>query len=151
MASEDVSQVRRHPPPQPAVLRGHHFRPAADRENYFDLGVQQKVGDHLTLGVDGYLRRDKNLIDEGQFGAPIILTPFNYAKGKIQGVEFSSTYNSGPFSAYANFAMTKGQGEDIVSSQFNFDPGDLAFIQNHFIYLDHDEHYSGFARRHLPL
>ena len=140
VASEDVSKFVG-TTAQPAVLQD--TTPYADRENYFDLGVQQKLGDHLTLGVDGYLRRDKNLIDEGQFGAPIILTPFNYAKGRIQGVEFSSTYNSGPFSAYANFAMTKGQGEDIVSSQFNFDPGDLAYIQNHFIYLDHDEHYSG--------
>ncbi len=126
---------------QPALLTD--TTPYADRENYFDLGVQQKFGPHFTFGVDGYLRRDKNLIDEGQFGAPIILTPFNYAKGKIQGVEFSGAYAEGPFTAYANFAITKGQGEDIVSSQFNFDPGDLAYIQNHFIYLDHDEHYSG--------
>ncbi len=140
VASEDVSKFVG-TTAQPAVLQD--TTPYADRENYFDLGVQQKLSDHLTVGIDGYLRRDKNLIDEGQFGAPIILTPFNYAKGKIQGVEFSSTYANGPFSAYANFAITKGQGEDIVSSQFNFDPGDLAYIANHFIYLDHDEHYSG--------
>jgi outer membrane receptor protein involved in Fe transport len=139
VASEDVVKFLG-TTAQPAVLQD--TTPYADRENYFDLGVQQKVGSHLTLGVDGYLRRDKNLIDEGQFGAPIILTPFNYARGKIQGVEFSATYNAGPFSAYANFAETKGQGENIVSSQFNFDPGDLAYIQNHYIYLDHDEHYS---------
>ncbi len=30
-----------------------------------------------------------HLIDEGQFGAPIILTPFNYRYGRQYGAEFS--------------------------------------------------------------
>ncbi|HEX3887893.1 MAG TPA: TonB-dependent receptor [Phenylobacterium sp.] len=112
--------------------------PRSERDNYFDVGVQQKVGGFI-VGVDAYDKEAKNLIDEGQFGAPIILTPFNYAQGFARGVELSANYVAGPFSAYGNLAFAKAQGKNIVSSQFNFDPGDLAFIQNNFIYLDHDQ------------
>jgi outer membrane receptor protein involved in Fe transport len=115
--------------------------PRSERDNYFDVGAQQKIG-ALTLGVDAYYKKAKNLIDEGQFGAPIILTPFNYAQGYAKGVEFSGNYVNGPFTAYANLAISQAKGKDIVSSQFNFDPGDLAYIQNHFIYLDHDQTYT---------
>ncbi|HTK35638.1 MAG TPA: TonB-dependent receptor [Caulobacteraceae bacterium] len=119
--------------------------PFAERQHYFDVGAQQKIGSHLTLGIDGFYRISKNLVDEGQFGAPIILTPFNYADGKIQGVELSATYDDGALSAYANFAAQKAQGRDIVSSQFNFDPADLAYIKTHYIYLDHDQTYTASA------
>ena len=122
--------------------------PYAERQNYYDLGVQQKfhgVLSGLTLGLDTYYRTSHNLIDEGQFGAPIILTPFNYSRGTIKGVEFSASYNNGPLSTYANFTAEKAQGQNIVSSQFSFDPGDLAYIAGHPIYLDHDQTYTASA------
>jgi outer membrane receptor protein involved in Fe transport len=115
--------------------------PRSERDNYYDVGAQQRLG-HLTLGVDGYWRDATNLIDEGQFGAPIILTPFNYSQGRIRGIEFSGTYAQGPFSAWANLSISKAQGKDIVSSQFNFSQQELAYIANHFIYLDHDQTYT---------
>ena len=121
--------------------------PFAERTNYYDVGVQQRIDavPGLTVGVDSYYRQSHNLIDEGQFGAPIILTPFNYREGVIKGVEFNANYTHGPWLAYANFAVAKAQGKDIVSSQFSFDPGDLAYIKNHYIYLDHDQTYTGSA------
>jgi outer membrane receptor protein involved in Fe transport len=115
--------------------------PRSERDNYFDLGMSQKLG-ALTLGVDAYYKKAKNLLDEGQFGAPIILTPFNYAEGYAKGVEFSANYASGPLTAYANLAISQAKGKDIISSQFNFDPADLAYIANHYIYLDHDQTYT---------
>ncbi|HZV09894.1 MAG TPA: TonB-dependent receptor, partial [Novosphingobium sp.] len=119
--------------------------PFAERQQYFDAGIQQQVARGLMLGMDGYYRISTNLIDEGQFGAPIILTPFNYQKGRIRGVNFYANYNRGPWSAYANFAMSKAEGENIVSSQFSFGSDDLAYIRNHYIYLDHDQTYTGSA------
>jgi outer membrane receptor for ferrienterochelin and colicins len=118
--------------------------PASERDNYFDVGVQQKIG-RLSLGIDTYYKKAKNLVDEGQFGAPIILTPFNYREGYAKGVEFSGAYAAGGFSAYANFAVSQAKGKDIVSSQFNFDPADLAYIHSHYIFLDHDQTYTGSA------
>ena len=52
----------------------------------------------------------------------------------------------GPFTAYGNLsALEHATGEDIVSSQFDFDPGDLAYIENNFIHLDHEQALSGSA------
>ena len=66
-----------------------------------------------------------------------VWTPFNYQKGYIRGVEFSSNVAKGPFSAYVNLALNKAQGKTIDSAQANFDPGDLAYIATNYIYLDH--------------
>jgi outer membrane receptor protein involved in Fe transport len=114
--------------------------PKAERANYFDAGVSQKFGDAFTLGIDSYYKLSKDLIDEGQFGAPIILTPFNYKHGKQYGIEFTGDYTSDTLLAYANVALVHAEGKDIVSSQFQFDPGDLAYIQDHFIHLDHEQY-----------
>ncbi|HLZ66468.1 MAG TPA: TonB-dependent receptor [Aliidongia sp.] len=114
----------------------------AEKANYFDVGVSQTLLPGLTLGLDAYYKNDRNLIDEGQFGAPIILTPFDYAQGRQYGAELSATYRHGPLTAYGNFAANLAEGRDIVSSQFSFTPDDLAFIRNHFIHLDHDQTYS---------
>ena len=117
----------------------------AEKANYFDLGVSQKLLPGLTVGLDTYYKNARNLIDEGQFGAPIILTPFNYASGRQYGAELSASYQQGPWTAYGNFAASSAEGKDIVSSQFSFSPDDLAFIAQHHIHLDHDQTYSASA------
>lgn len=116
--------------------------PRSERDDYFDLGVEQKFANGLTLGADAYYKSASNLVDEGQFGAPIILTPFNYRDGYAKGVELSANYVNGPLNAYANLAVSEAKGRDIVSSQFNFNPAELAYIRDHFIYLDHDQTYT---------
>ena len=119
--------------------------PYSERANYFDVGVSQRISHDLTAGIDTYYKTSRNLVDEGQFGAPIIETPFNYRSGRQYGVELTASYNHGPLTTYANFAYAKNRGRDIVTSQFNFDPAQLAYIQTHFIYLDHDQTYSASA------
>jgi len=116
--------------------------PSAERANYFDVGAEQKVSRDLTLTVDSYYKLSTNLIDEGQFGAPIILTPFNYARGTQYGVEFTASYNSGPLTTYANFAYSKAQGLGFDSSQFAFSQAALDYSATHDIFLDHDETYA---------
>jgi outer membrane receptor for Fe3+-dicitrate len=58
-------------------------------------------------------------------------------------VEFSGSYTAGGFSTYANVAYSVAQGEDWNSAQFLFDPADLAYVKNHWIYLDHDQRVTG--------
>jgi outer membrane receptor for ferrienterochelin and colicins len=116
--------------------------PRSERDDYYDIGVEKKVAVGLTVGADAYYKKAKNLIDEGQFGAPIILTPFNYAEGYAEGVELSANYAHGPLSAYANLAWSRAEGRNIVTSQFNFAPAVLAYIQQHYIHLDHDQTYT---------
>ena len=114
----------------------------AERTNYFDVGITHIFAPGLTIGLDAYYKDIKNLLDEGQFGQALILTPFNYANGYAEGVELSATYNSGPWSAYANFAVAKAKGKNIISGQSLFGVDELAYIADHFIYLDHDQRYS---------
>jgi len=120
-------------------LSGQNDVPFAQRDNYYDLGVQQRIDSHLVLGVDAYHRVARYLLDEGQFGAPIILTPFNYKYGRNTGIEFTANYQNGPFTAYANLAVAEAKGQMIVSSQFNFSPEDRAYVADHFIYVDHNQ------------
>ncbi|MDB6102367.1 MAG: TonB-dependent receptor, partial [Gammaproteobacteria bacterium] len=117
----------------------------AEKSNYYDVGVQQKLTSELTVGVDSYYKQATNLVDEGQFGAPIILTPFNYAHGQVYGVELTGNYTVGHFQSYANFAIQRAIGKGIVSGQFNFSPDDLAWIANHYIHLDHEEQVTASA------
>ena len=118
--------------------------PLSERSHYFDVGVEQKLGP-LTVSLDAYYRTVRNLLDEGQFGSPIVLTPFNYARGYARGAELSASYARGPFSAYANLAVSKVQGRGIVTAQANFDPADLAYIRDHWIYVDHDQRVTASA------
>ena len=121
----------------PGVTTDH--TPKAERADYYDIGVNQVVADGLTVGLDTYDKQSHNLIDEGQFGAPIILTPFNYQTGRQYGVELTGTYVSGAFSAYANAAYERAAGKNIVTSEFNFSADDLAYIATHYIPLDHEQ------------
>jgi outer membrane receptor for ferrienterochelin and colicins len=120
--------------------------PIAERANYYDLGVQQKLLDKtLTLGVDSFYEQAQHLIDEGQFGAPIILTPFNYRYGLIGGVEFTANYSVDNFAAYFNSAWQAAHGKDVESAQFNFDQAALAYIASNYIHLDHEGRVSASA------
>ena len=117
----------------------------AERSNYFDAGISQKLAPGWQAGVDGYYKQAKNQLDDGLFGQTLILSAFNYAKGKVYGVEFTTSYATGGFSTYANVAYSVAQGEDWSSAQFLFSPADLAYVQNHWIYLDHDQRVTGTA------
>jgi outer membrane receptor for ferrienterochelin and colicin len=115
----------------------------AERANYFDAGISQILTKHLQLGVDGYYKYAQEQLDDGLFGQSQILSAFNYAKGRVYGVEGTASYNLGAFSTYANFAYSVAQGQNWSSAQFLFDQASLAYVQNHWIYLDHDQEFSG--------
>jgi outer membrane receptor protein involved in Fe transport len=114
----------------------------AEREHYFDAGVEQRLKGGIKLAIDAYYKRKQNLLDEGQFGSALILSPFNYAKGYAWGVELSANYTHGPLDLYANLARGQEKGKDIVSSQYFFAPSELAYIQNHYIFTDHSQKWS---------
>jgi hypothetical protein len=120
--------------------------PVAERAHYYDFGVQQKLlAQSVTLGIDAYGQTAQHMIDEGQFGAPIILTPFNYRYGRIGGIEFSGNYSMNALSAYANLAFQSAKGKGVESSQFNFSAEELAYLENNYIHLDHEERVSASA------
>jgi outer membrane receptor protein involved in Fe transport len=114
----------------------------AEREHYFDAGVEQRFNGGFKLAVDAYYKIKRNLLDEGQFGSALILSPFNYAKGYAWGVELSGNYTHGPIDLYANLARGQEKGKDIVSSQYFFAPEELAYIANNYIFTDHSQNWT---------
>ncbi|BDU19781.1 TonB-dependent receptor [Dyella sp. GSA-30] len=110
----------------------------SERSDYYDAGVSQNIGP-LTLGLDAYYRKVSRLQDEGQFGAALVYSNFNYEFGRIRGVEFTANFDQGPVSAYFNMAYNRAMGKRIITGQYNFSPDDLAYIYNNYIHLDHDQ------------
>jgi outer membrane receptor protein involved in Fe transport len=119
--------------------------PTVERDHLFDAGVTQEVMPGLNFGIDSYYKKAADLIDEGQFGPALIFETFNYAKGRVWGVEFTSSYNHENFYAYENFAYSVAQGTDVESGQFNFTPEELKFIGSHYVFLDHDQTFTNSA------
>jgi outer membrane receptor protein involved in Fe transport len=114
----------------------------AERTHYFDVGLSHQFGRNLTFTADAYYKRIANLLDEGQFGQALILSPFNYEKGFAKGLELSTVYNTAQWGSFLNVTLQKAQGRNIVSGQALFGPDELAYIANHYIYVDHDQTYS---------
>jgi outer membrane receptor protein involved in Fe transport/opacity protein-like surface antigen len=137
-----------------------------ERSHYFDAGVVQNIPfgcshpaakdcTDLDLGVDAYYKLATDLIDNGVFGQALVLSAFNYAKGIVEGAEFSAKFHSGNFQAYANLALGFEKGTDVVSNQFLFDNvtplADLGgqtlrqYVDSHWIFTDHTQIATGSA------
>jgi outer membrane receptor protein involved in Fe transport len=147
-----------------------------ERAHVFDVGVNQVFSrgcapmpngyftkaaavnrecEALELGVDAYYKKARDLLDDGQFGAALVLSGFNYEKAYNKGVEFSAKYRNGPFQAYGNVAWAVQKGINIISNQFLIDnttPLDtlggltrFQYIQTHYIFTDHTQIWTGSA------
>src|SRR6266849_2933721 len=111
----------------------------AERDHYFDVGVSQKILDGFTAGIDAYYKYARNLIDIGQFGAPIIFTPFNYHMGRNLGVELTASYTSGNVTLYGNVALAYQKAKGIASAQFHFSQEELDYLNTHTFQTDHSQ------------
>ncbi len=119
--------------------------PTVERDHLFDVGATQEIVPGLNVGIDSYYKKAADLIDEGQFGPALIFETFNYAKGRVWGVEFTGSYTHENFYAYNNFAYSVAQGTQVESGQFNFAPDELKYISSHYIFLDHDQTFTNSA------
>jgi hypothetical protein len=111
----------------------------AERAHYLDAGITQQIVPGLKVGLDGYYKQSLYHLDEGQFGAPTFLTPFNYHTATNVGIELTASYAAGGFSAYGNVAAAQQVAKGIVSAQALFDAEDLAYIHDHYIVTDHSQ------------
>jgi opacity protein-like surface antigen len=117
----------------------------SERAHYFDVGVTQKIAEGFNVGIDGFYKSSHSTLDEGQFGQALILSSFNYKRGEIYGGEITSSYDQGPFSVYLNAGYEWARGTQVSSGQFLFDPDEIAYISNHWVFLDHDQRFTGSA------
>jgi len=122
---------------QPEVALNSPVLP--ERSHVFDVGVVQKMYPipGLEVGVDGYYKIARDLLDDGQFGAAYVLNGFNYERGENIGLELKATYNNGNFRAWGNVAWAKQIATNVVSNQFLFAQDEINYIATHYIYTDH--------------
>src|ERR1035437_2332166 len=116
-----------------------------ERAHYFDAGIVQRITPQLEVGLDAYCKISRDLLDDGQFGAALILSGFNYEKAYNSGVELSATYKDGNFSAYGNLAWARQVATNIISNQYLFGADELAYIASNYINTDHAQQWTGSA------
>jgi outer membrane receptor for ferrienterochelin and colicin len=116
-----------------------------EKSHYFDIGMDRKITRGFKIGLDGYYKIAKDQIDDGQFGAANISSPYNYREGSMYGAELSADYVRGPLSAFLNFSASDSWGKGIVSSQFEFDADELAGINRESVRFDQQQFYTGSA------
>ncbi len=112
--------------------------PLTEDDWEWDIGVVQKLLPGLTVSLDGFYEYTRHYLDAGQFGSVPLFAPFNYHHGNVWGAEASFDYKVGDFSAYSNVTLARNYETGVATGQFNFsDPGELAYIDSHYIVLDH--------------
>ncbi|OYO31475.1 TonB-dependent receptor [Janthinobacterium sp. PC23-8] len=121
----------------PAIATSDNVK--AERTHYYDIGISHQLNSRLTLTADVYYKKITNLLDEGQFGQALILTPFNYAEGYAKGLELSAIYSEKDWGMFLNASTQKAQGRNINSGQSLFGTDEIAYIKNNYVFLDHDQ------------
>jgi outer membrane receptor protein involved in Fe transport len=122
-----------------------------ERSHYFDAGFTQMLAPGLEIGVDGYYKIAKDLIDDGQFGQAYVLTSFNYAKGENEGVEFKLKYSKDGVLVYGNLAYARQVASQFVSNQYLIGADDYIFGLTHFIPTDHSQTLTASAGISYPI
>jgi outer membrane receptor protein involved in Fe transport len=116
-----------------------------ERSHYFDAGIDQTVLPGLDMGIDAYYKMAKDMLDDGQFGAAVVLTQFNYARGYSEGGEFKIKYHNGGFTAYGSFAYNITRAIDVETNQYLFDVATYQYLQNNYHYTDDMQRMTGSA------
>jgi opacity protein-like surface antigen/outer membrane receptor protein involved in Fe transport len=114
-----------------------------ERSSVYDVGVVQKVLPGLELGADAYLKMTRDQINQGQFGAALVLNGFQYESGQNTGIELKAVYTDGDLRAYANLAWAKQLGNNVVTNQYLLDADEFAYTRNNWVYADHSQLWTG--------
>ncbi|HTO63120.1 MAG TPA: TonB-dependent receptor [Bradyrhizobium sp.] len=123
----------------PAITQNDPVLP--ERAHVFDAGVDQRIWPipGLEVGLDGYVKIARDLLDDGQFGAAYVLSGFNYDKANNVGLELKASYTNGPLKLYGNVAWARQIGTNIVSNQYLFAQDEFAYIATNYIPTDHSQ------------
>jgi hypothetical protein len=111
--------------------------PVTEDDVEFDVGAFHTLAPGWTISEDNFYEITKHYLDTGQFGVVPIFAPFNYDNGYIWGSELAIAYKSDNFSTYGNVTVGRNMQKGVDTGQFNFDPGELAYIDANQIVLDH--------------
>ena len=104
--------------------RGSTAALANERDDEVDAGLQEKAGP-LTLALDAYSRRSRNLIVEHETIGSAVPTAFEFDRARSNGVELSAIYSRGALSGWANLAVATARARSILGGEGLFAPAVL--------------------------
>ncbi|HEY7805693.1 MAG TPA: TonB-dependent receptor [Croceibacterium sp.] len=113
-----------------------------ETDDYFDAGVQQKIG-AVTVGLDGYYRRARGLIEAHATPGSALPQAFAFSRGRFHGVEASLTYARGPLSVWANVSVSKSQGRTLIGGAGLLSPAGLVAANRRWVALAQNRPLTG--------
>jgi len=108
-----------------------------ERDDYFDAGIQQKLG-AFNVGLDGYWRSAHNYIAEHQTIGSAVPVVFGFKRARMKGLELSGTYARRGTTAWANVSLSKDEARAIVSVASLFPPASIAAAAGGYVPLASD-------------
>lgn len=108
-----------------------------ERDDYFAGGVQYRVG-VLTLGVDAYVRKAQDFLDEHRSIGSAVAQSFTFRAARFRGLELSATYATHPLSAWLNVSLSKARGRSIIDDSEIFAPATIAAAAFKWVPLSSD-------------
>ncbi len=116
----------------------------AETDDYFDVGIRQRVLDGLNVGVDGFYKIGHDQLDLAQLAGSVVTAPLNYRESRGWGSDFSVTFERSGLSAYLNFSYAVLQAQHISAGAFLAGNADeIKYISNHWVTLDDDQMFVG--------
>jgi outer membrane receptor protein involved in Fe transport len=116
----------------------------AERDDYFDVGIRQRLAEGVNAGVDGFYKIGHDQLDLAQLAGSVVTAPLNYRESRGWGSDFSLTFERGGLSAYLNFSYAVLQAQHISAGAFLADDaGEISYIANHWVTLDDDQMFVG--------
>jgi TonB-dependent receptor-like protein/carboxypeptidase family protein len=118
----------------------------AERDDYFDVGIRQRVIEGLNVGIDGFYKQGHDQLDLAQLAGSQVFAPLSYSQSRAWGSDFSATYQRGAFSSYFNFSYAVLQAKNIDAGQFLADDADeIGYIAKHWVTLDDNQMFTASA------
>jgi outer membrane receptor protein involved in Fe transport len=116
----------------------------AETDDYFDVGVRQRIIEGLNAGVDGFYKFGHDQLDLAQLAGSVVTAPLNYRTSRAWGSDFSLTLERSGLSAYFNFSYAVLQAQKITAGAFLADDAsEIGYIANHWVTLDDDQMFVG--------
>ncbi len=82
----------------------------SERQNFYEVGVQQRIGSKLRLDVSHYIKNSRNFTDDGQLLSTAIVFPVALTGADVRGTElrldFAATHGLSAYASYANMKAT---------------------------------------------
>ena len=107
----------------------------AEKDDYYEIGVAQQIGDNQVVSVNGYYKNAVNMLDDVQLLNTAVSQPYNFAVGYAYGLEFTIKGEiTKELSDFVNYSYEIAKGSGLSGGLFAFPP---APADNTYYYLDH--------------